>query len=790
MNSTSSSSEEALSFLNENVLGVIFGYMKHVGQEWNEKMRESPKVVGASVGIITPLVVLLMFSESLRSVVQFCWQCFFKPFTSVTSNNNQQENLEQFYKSQAKLYDRTRGVLLQGRETSLKLSLSHLSEKKGNVWIDVGGGTGFNISQMALLTNLDTTFDKIYLIDLSPSLCEVARKRCKEHGWKNVEVICGDACDFEIPEESAQLITFSYSLSMIPSFYAAIDHAVSLLDAKNGIISCVDFGVTNESMLVGRTNTLGGLVNRHIPWLFRTFWRLWFEFDKVFLDPARREYLEYRFGTIKSLNCYNYKLGKIPYYIWLGCNKDHEQHLQARFVELAPTSPYLAPITTSASSNAQPMTKAMIAALENSKKGLPYPSLFYQKEHWRVYYDEVNPEYSQFKNSYIYAFTWEDPREDVNILNIQPEDTILAITSAGDNILHYATLPNPPKRIHGVDLNPCQGHLTELKLAAIRSLSFTQLWQMFGEGKIDRFNNILLNKLAPYLSSNAFQYWFENGTKTFDPNGAGLYDTGFTKWALRLAKWVFKVANLTDEVNMLCKAKTLEEQRSIWDKKIKPVLFNRVVGKILVGNPLFLWSALGVPRNQAKMMGSSTLQYIIDTLDPVIDNSLISDDNYFYYLTLKGRYSSRSCPDYLKEGGFKSLSRESPESPLDRVRLHTDTLKDVCERLSKKTVSIAIIMDHMDWFDPQGTDVDEEIQALWLALNSRGRVLLRSASKSPWYIKNFEKFGFSCKAVSARYPGKCIDRVNMYASTWVCQKISTASQSNNRRLSSLDLENN
>ncbi|CDO96372.1 unnamed protein product [Kluyveromyces dobzhanskii CBS 2104] len=787
MNSTAPFSLEATNVLNRNIFYVINECMKILGKEWNEKVLNSPKVVGAGVGIVFPLILLFIFNEAASSVVQFCWQCFFKPFTSVTHNSNQQQNLEQFYKSQAKFYDRTRRILLQGRETSLKLSLSHLSKRTGNVWIDVGGGTGFNISQMSLLTNLKTTFDKVYLIDLSPSLCEVARKRCKDHGWTNVEVICGDACDFEIQEESAQLITFSYSLSMIPSFYAAIDHAVSLLDTKNGVISCIDFGVTNDAMLVGRTNTLGGLVNRHIPWLFRTFWRLWFEFDKVFLDPARREYLEYRFGTIKSLNCYNFKLGKIPYYIWLGCNKDHEQHLQARFVNLAPVSPYLAPINSS-SPNSQPMTKAMVAALENTKKGLPYPSLFYQKEHWRVYYDEVSPEYHQFKNSYIYAFTWEDPEEDVNILNIQPDDTVLAITSAGDNILHYASLPNPPKRIHGVDLNPCQSHLAELKLAALRSLDFSQVWQIFGEGKIDRFENILLTKLAPHLSSNAFQYWFENGTKTFDVNGRGLYDTGFTKWALRLARFIFKAANLTDDIDLLCKAKTLEEQRTIWDEKIKPVLFNRVVGKVLVGNPLFLWSALGVPRNQAKMMGSSTLQYIIDTLDPVINKSLISDDNYFYYLTLKRKYSRDSCPDYLKESGFNMLSQKGEDCALDRIRLHTDTLKDVCERLSKKAVSIAIIMDHMDWFDPSSEDVDLEIKALWLVLNSRGRVMLRSASKSPWYIKNFEKFGFSCKAVSARYPGKCIDRVNMYASTWVCQKISMTAGINNRRLSSLNLE--
>lgn len=539
-----------------------FGYESLVDilKQWRENcansLTSSPKnIVNAGISIVVPVVALFLYNESFRSIVQFCWACFVKPFGSKATHHNQQENLEQFYKSQANIYDRTRSILLQGREEFLKLSVSHLSKEENNIWIDVGGGTGFNILRMSHLTNLRTIFKKIYLIDLSPSLCKVARDRCEREGWDNVEVICGDACDFEIDEEAAQLITFSYSLSMIPSFHAAIDHALGLLDDENGILGCVDFGVTNDSMLTGRVNTLGGLVNRHIPWMFRTFWRIWFEFDKVYLDPSRREYLEYKCGTVKSLNCYNKKLGKIPYYIWLGCNKDHEQHLKNRFVDLAPASPYLAPIS-SETRNSQSVNKATFAAVNNSKKGLPYPSLFYQKEHWRVYYDEVNPIYKKFHDSYIYAFTWEDPREDNRLLNLQENDTVLAITSAGDNILHYAALPNGPQRIHGVDLNPFQGHLTELKLASLRCLDQDQIWKMFGEGKIENFNALLLTKLAPHLSSNAFQYWFHKGKSTFDPNGSGLYDTGFTKWALRTARWIFTLTNLNHDVDSLCKAKS------------------------------------------------------------------------------------------------------------------------------------------------------------------------------------------------------------------------------------------
>lgn len=719
----------------------------------------------AIVGLAT--LALYNFHEKSRLLILFAWVCFFKPLNK--NSKNHQSNLEAFYSTQASIYDSTREILLQGRVEALKLCFAHAPKNRKLVWIDIGGGTGLNIEKMdKYVTSIQKSFKAVYLIDLLLSLCKIAEERVARNRWKNVHIVCSDACDFKIPYDQADLITFSYSLLMIPPYYSAIDHAASLLAKSDGVICSIDFGVQSKANAIGRINTLGGQVNRHIPWLFRTFWRIWFEFDKVFLDPSRREYLEYRFGTIKSLNCYNRHLGKIPYYIWLGTSKTGDSQLLNRINSLATELPYLAPIDNKEA----PISKALEAAIENSRKGLPYPSLFYQKEVWRVYYDELSEYYHQFKNQYIYAFTWEDPREDARILNLTSKDTVLAITSAGDNILSYASLPSPPRRIHGVDLNPCQGHLTELKLASLRALTYEENWKLFGDGKVDNFSDLLILKISPHISSNALQYWSDKGPKTFTD---GLYDTGSTRWALRLAKWVFKITGLSGEITKLCNASTLTEQTKIWESSIRPVLFSFVVGRVFVGNPIFLWKALGVPANQAAMMGDSIIQYIIDTLDPIVKRSLISDDNYFYYLTLKGCYSRDNCPDYLTKSGFKNLKN----TKLDGIRLHTDTLNDVFARLTKKTISVAVIMDHMDWFDPKGTEVDSEIEAIYGALSNNGRVLLRSAAKVPWYIKNFEAKNFSCVAAGTRVSGTSIDRVNMYASTWVCTKVVKERQMSN-----------
>ncbi|AET41506.1 class I SAM-dependent methyltransferase Ecym_8221 [Eremothecium cymbalariae DBVPG len=741
------------------------------------------------VGVFSLLVGLWMMfvaSQRFRNVVIFGWTCFVQPLVDLASGygtGEQQEKLERFYSRQAGGYDFTREFLLKGREEALRLCIGHLRSRgreRDLVWVDVGAGTGLNVEKMSKMTDLGKTFRAVYLVDLSPSLCEIARARIIKNGWKNVHVVCACACTFSVPEDSVDLITFSYSLSMIPSYFSAIDNVAKVLDPQEGVICSVDFGVQSSPTSTGRVNTLGGMLNRNVPWIYRTFWRVWFEFDKVFLDPSRREYLEYKFGTVKSLNLCNKSLGRIPYYIWLGVDKHKDSRLQRRFNSYEISSPYLAPIGSADSYTSVALPNSVL--LENNTKGLPFPSLFYQKEVWRVYYEEYNPLYLQFKDQYIYAFTWEDPREDAKLLNFTSDDTVLAISSAGDNLLAYACLPNAPVKIHGVDLNPCQGHLCELKLAALRSLPYDTVWKLFGEGKVENFRDLLLDRMAPHLSSNAFQYWMKYGEKTFDPNGNGLYDTGFTKWALRLARVLFYVTGITADIEKLCSETcSLEAQKELWNSKIRPILSNRIISKLLIGNPMFLWKALGVPRNQANMINTPILNYIVDTLEPAIQKYSIASDNYFYYLTLKSCYSPTNCPDYVSKKGYEALSK--PEnSPLDGIRLHTETLNDVCHKLTKSTVTIAVIMDHMDWFDPEGKDIVQEIDALWNVLRENGRILLRSASMRPWYIEKLEQRGFICNAAATRHSGTSIDRVNMYASTWICSKVGS------HRMNSLDLK--
>jgi betaine lipid synthase len=183
---------------------------------------------------------------------------------------------------------------------------------------------------------------------------------------------------------------------------------------------------------------------------------------------------------------------------------------------------------------------------------------------------------------------------------------------------------------------------------------------------------------------------------------------------------------------------------------------------------------------------------------------------YWYYLCIKWHYTHDSCPLYLTPSGFETL-KANGAALLDNFRLHTDSMINVLTQLPAGSLTIAVWMDHCDWFTPSvskgsvsgtstpnGTtngkpkangvgggvaanldptllgegdkpcELRQAIRALKRALRPKGRVFWRSAAMQPWYARLFEEEGFEVERISVREVGtkKPIDGVNMYASSW------------------------
>ena len=239
---------------------------------------------------------------------------------------------------------------------------------------------------------------------------------------------------------------------------------------------------------------------------------------------------------------------------------------------------------------------------------------------------------------------------DHRLLKIRSDDVVLCVTSAGDNVMDYL-LEAKPSRIHAVDLNPNQNHLLELKIAAFQSLPYALVWKMFGEGRFPEFRNALINRLSPHMSSQACKFCLQHAG-VFG-SSQGLYESGGSRHAIILIRRLFWMLGLRSLAKKLCMAETLNEQREIWPK-IRRVLLSKPLHWAVVGTQWFAWRAAGVPLAQYRMIlldhaeqgdsalgGEATWEYIVNTLDPVAKNTLISIDNYFYHVCLQGKYSQR-----------------------------------------------------------------------------------------------------------------------------------------------------
>lgn len=215
------------------------------------------------------------------------------------------DKMEGFYQEQAEHYDSFRRRLLHGRPTLY----GAITPPRGGVWVDLGGGTGGCIDY---LQESWRELGALYIVDLSPSLLKVARRRIERAGATNAHAVEADATRFVPPEGGADVVTLSYSLTMIPEWSAVIEHAWTLL-SPGGKIGVTDFYVSSEWPAPGRV--------AHSS-MSRLFWPRWFARDSVHLDSRHLDELDARFTAeclIESTGKIPYfPLARAPYYVFIG----------------------------------------------------------------------------------------------------------------------------------------------------------------------------------------------------------------------------------------------------------------------------------------------------------------------------------------------------------------------------------------------------------------------------------------------------------------------------------------
>jgi S-adenosylmethionine-diacylgycerolhomoserine-N-methlytransferase len=202
------------------------------------------------------------------------------------------QRLQRFYAPQAQAYDAFRERLLYGREQLIE---SLPVPPEGRI-VELGAGTGRNLeffgSRLAQFRQVDA-------VDLCPALLQIARGRAAR--MPNVRVVEADATRYR-PEQAVDAVYFSYSLTMIPDWRAALDNALAML-VPGGALGVVDFylpALAGEGRLSRRARA-----NR--------FWRNWFAHDGVHLSEQHLPWLRERLEPRVCLE----RTGPVPYLPWL-----------------------------------------------------------------------------------------------------------------------------------------------------------------------------------------------------------------------------------------------------------------------------------------------------------------------------------------------------------------------------------------------------------------------------------------------------------------------------------------
>lgn len=139
------------------------------------------------------------------------------------------DDVVQKYNAASKHYDRLMDVVfgkVLGAEQHRERIVELLGDVRGGTVVDVGCGTGRNFS---LLANSVGEHGRVIGIDYSDGMLDEARRRVEQHGWRNVELMRGDAVTLDGLHEPVDAIVSAWCYGTVYDLEGALNRAVDVL---------------------------------------------------------------------------------------------------------------------------------------------------------------------------------------------------------------------------------------------------------------------------------------------------------------------------------------------------------------------------------------------------------------------------------------------------------------------------------------------------------------------------------------------------------------------------------
>lgn len=328
--------------------------------------------------------------------------------------------------------------------------------------------------------------------------------------------------------------------------------------------------------------------------------------------------------------------------------------------------------------------------------------------------------------SMVYPQIWEDPRADMEALEITPQTRIMTIASGGCNVMSY--LSANPARIYAVDLNATHIALLKLKVAAAQHLpNHATFYRFFGAAN-DRRNVALYNDLiAPHLDADTRAYWGGReltGRRRITRFARNFYHFGLLGRFIATGHLAARVFGAKPK--RLLEARSIEEQREIFARDIGPA-FSHPVLRWITSNRASLFG-LGIPPVQYDALsggGARTMADVLKERAERLATGFDLKDNYFAWQAFGRSYATQGegpCPPYLEKANFMAVKARA-----NRVEVVHDNMIRFLSGEPAESLDRYILLDAQDWMD------DAALNALWDQITRTARpgarVIFRTAGE-------------------------------------------------------------
>ena len=327
----------------------------------------------------------------------------------------------------------------------------------------------------------------------------------------------------------------------------------------------------------------------------------------------------------------------------------------------------------------------------------------------------------------VYPQIWEDPDVDLLAMELTPEHRIATIASGGCNMLSY--LAKGPASIDVADLNASHIALNRLKIAAFAHLpGHPDVMRFFGIANEPSNGQAYKQFIAPHLDFETRRYWEKrrlNGQKRVDVFNGNFYRTGLLGRFIGASHMAARLYGV--DLTEIMEARTIEEQREFFDRKIAPI-FDRKVVRWITARKSSLFG-LGIPPRQFDELASLTddrsLAKVLRERVEKLACHFPLNENYFAWQAFARRYprpEEGKLPPYLAHESYQPIKNN-----LDRVTLHHANFEAVLATKPDACMDRFVLLDAQDWM------TDQQLNSLWREITRTARegarIIFRTAAE-------------------------------------------------------------